>query len=232
MTDIAVLQDLLEPHGLIFGGVLDEQEIEELPAGDKEIYARQLILVGNAGSAIWRPFVDSPEYRDSMTDPMDRWSRRIGEDLAQHLGGRAIFPWEGPPYPPFLEWARKAGQSFPSPVSLFVHPEYGLWQAWRFALVLPQPLTGIAQARDDQSPCVNCPQPCLEACPVDAFSSEGYRVDQCVEYLRSDERSACREQGCAARRACPAGKAFSYEPDHARFHMDAFLKSRLPGVDG
>ena len=67
----------------------------------------------------------------------------------------------------------------------------------------------------------------LDACPVDAFSSEGYRVDQCVEYLRSDQKSACREMGCAARRSCPVGRAFSYEADHAQFHMAAFLKSRL-----
>ena len=227
MTDISKLHDLLEPHGLILGGVLDEPEIEELPLSDTENNARQLILVGNAGSAIWRPFVDSPEYSDSLTDPMDRWSRRIGEDLARQLDGRAIFPWEGPPYPPFLDWASKAGQDYPSPVSLFVHPEYGLWQAWRFALALPQPLTGTASSSDEVSPCVNCPQPCLDACPVEAFTSAGYRVEQCVDYLRADQKSACREQGCAARHACPVGKAFSYEADHAQFHMTAFLQSRL-----
>ena len=173
MTDISTLHDLLEPHGLMLGGVLNEPEVGELPAGDNEIDARQLILVANAGSAIWRPFVDSPEYGDSMADPMDRWSRRIGEDIARILGGRAIFPFEGPPYPPFLNWAGQAGQVFPSPVSLFVHREYGLWQAWRFALAMPRPLSGTVPASEELSPCVNCPQPCLDACPVDAFSRPG-----------------------------------------------------------
>jgi hypothetical protein len=36
----------------------------------------------------------------------------------------------------------------------------------------------------------------------------------------------CRETGCAARRACPAGSAFIYEAEHAQFHMAAFLQSR------
>jgi len=226
MTDISALHELLEPHGLILGGVLNEPGFGELPAGDNEINARQLILVANAGSAIWRPFVDSPEYGDPMVDPMDRWSRRIGEDIARKLGGRAIFPFEGPPYPPFLNWAGQAGQAFPSPLSLFVHREYGLWQAWRFALAMPRPLSGTVPASKELSPCVNCPQPCLDACPVDAFSSQDYRVNQCVDYLRSDEKSACREQGCAARRACPIGTTFKYEADHAQFHMAAFLNSR------
>jgi len=226
MTDISELHDLLKPHGLIIGGVLNEPEIGPLPAGDEEDDTRQLILIGNGGSTIWRFFVDSPEYHDSLDDPMDRWSRRIGEDLARQLDGQAIFPWEGPPYAPFLEWAGKAGRVFPSPVSLYVHREYGLWHAWRFALALPLPLTGNTPVYDELSPCVNCPQPCLDACPVEAFSGEGYRVQQCVDYLESEQKSDCRQSGCAARHACPVGSAYRYEAEHAQFHMAAFLKSR------
>ena len=226
MPDILELLDLLEPHGLILRGILNEPEIVEVSAGEIGIHARQLVLAGNAGSAIWRPLTESAEYGDELPDPLDRWTRRIGEDIARKLGGQAIFPWQGPPYPPFLAWARKAEQVFPSPVSMFIHRHYGLWHAYRFALALPEPMTGIEQAMDEESPCIGCPQPCLEACPVDAFGSDGYRVDECVDYLRADEKSDCREQGCAARRACPVGKAFTYNPEHARFHMDAFLNSR------
>lgn len=226
MTDISELLDLLNPHGLILRGALNESEIEEDFPGDREMRTRQLILVGNAGSDIWRPFTASDEHGDGLPDPMDRWTRRIGEDLARQLGGRAIFPWEGPPYPPFLDWSRKTGQVFPSPVSMFVHRDYGLWHAYRFALALPRPLTGFEPARDEISPCLGCPEPCLEACPVGAFSHGGYQVEKCADYLRKDEHSTCRAQGCEARRACPFGSSFGYEQDHARFHMTAFLESR------
>ena len=227
ISDLSDLKELLKPHGLILRGVLAGSEVEEIHAAGDEFKARQLVLVGNAGSAIWRPFNESPEFSDALANPLDRWSRRIGEDIAGQLGGRVIFPWEGPPYPPFLAWARASGQVFPSPVSMFVHREYGLWHAYRFALALPGSLGGIEHVPPAVSPCITCPQPCLAACPVDAFDSDGYQVDLCVDYLRADEKSACRERGCAARRVCPVGRAFSYEANHAQFHMAAFLKSRL-----
>jgi hypothetical protein len=226
ISDLSELQELLKPHGLILRGILAGSEVEEIHAAGDEFKARQLVLVGNAGSAIWRPFNESPEFSDALANPLDRWSRRIGEDIARQLGGSAIFPWEGPPYPPFLAWARISGQVFPSPVSMFVHGDYGLWHAYRFALVLPESLSGIEHVAQEVSPCINCPQPCLDACPVDAFDSDGYRVDHCVDYLREDEKSSCREQGCAARRACPVGSGYGYEAHHAQFHMAAFLKSR------
>lgn len=232
MTDISELQHLLKTHGLIIGGVLNHDEIRQLEigkllAGDEEDNTRQLILIGNGGSEIWRSFVSSQEYLDTLDNPMDRWSRCIGEDLARRLNGRAIFPWEGPPYAPFLDWASKAGQVFPSPVSMFIHWEYGLWHAWRFALALSLPLSGYLPLSRELSPCEGCPQPCLDACPVEAFSGAGYRVHDCVDYLQSDQKSACRETGCAARHACPVGSAYRYEAEHAQFHMAAFLKSRL-----
>ena len=31
--------------------------------------------------------------------------------------------------------------------------------------------------------------------------------------------------GCSARRACPVGVAYRYEPTQARFHMEAFRQA-------
>jgi len=33
--------------------------------------------------------------------------------------------------------------------------------------------------------------------------------------------------GCLARRACPVGQYYAYEPEQMHFHMLAFRKSRL-----
>lgn len=228
MTDISEIQELLKPHGLIVRGVLEATDIERAPIIDGETDTRQLVLVGNAGSSMWASFSVSSEYGDALPHGLDRWSRRIGGDIARQLDGRALFPWEGPPYPPFLAWAKRVDQVFPSPVSMFIHSEYGLWHAYRFALALPGHCSGIIGAPDGDSPCLQCAdQPCLDACPVDAFSADNYRVGRCLDYLEADEESDCRQLGCAARHACPVGRAFTYHQDHARFHMEAFVKSCL-----
>lgn len=185
-----------------------------------------LVLVGNAGSAMWSRFTKSPEFADGAPDPLDRWSQRIGEAVAAELGARVVFPFDGPPYPPILDWAQKAGQAFPSPLSMFIHRNHGLWHAYRFALYLDSPVTGFEARSISDSPCTSCEgQPCLDACPVDAFSTGAYRVDDCMTYLTESLASGCREHGCRARRACPVANQNQYQPEHAHFHMEAFVRS-------
>jgi ferredoxin len=209
------LQELLDPHGLLVRGAFEAD-------------GGCLVLVGNAGSALWSVFEKSAEYRDERPDPLDRWSRRIGDSVAGSLGAQAIYPFEGPPYPPFLRWAALAEPVSVSPISIYIHPEYGLWHAYRFALRFDEPLTGQAAFEGEVSPCETCVEkPCLQACPVRAFSTGSYEVEECMSYLTADEQSACRQGGCAARRACPEGLAYRYEPDHAKFHMEAFIRARL-----
>ncbi|RLA48819.1 MAG: hypothetical protein DRQ98_14395 [Gammaproteobacteria bacterium] len=109
---------------------------------------------------------------------------------------------------------------------MFIHAKFGLWHAYRFALALSEPQDGVPPETEFKSLCVECKdQPCLKACPVTAFTLNSYRVDRCMDYLLSDTETACRKLGCEARRACPVGREFTYLPVHARFHMDAFVKS-------
>lgn len=220
MTDISDIDVLLQPYGLVVLGAFDEAVPEE--------QTLQIVLVGNAGSSIWPAFTGSGEYGDDLPHPLDRWSKRVGTAVAKELGADVVFPFEGPPYPPVLDWAGNSGQASPSPISLFIHREYGLWHAYRFVLLLREPLSGSPPALHLDSPCLSCTdQPCLTACPVDAFTVGKYEVDDCVAYLAGDEYSVCRQQGCAARRACPVATDFQYRASHARFHMDAFLASQI-----
>ena len=219
MPDISDIQDLVRPYGLVVLGALGQTGPNRQSS---------LVLVGNTGSDIWAGFVESPEFADGDPDPLDRWSRRIGEAVAADLGAEVIFPFEGPPYPPFLDWARESGKAFPSPLSMFIHREHGLWHAYRFALRMK-----VHHAADDRrnpasSPCLTCTgQPCLDACPVDAFSDGHYRVEDCISFLAADEETGCREKGCRARRACPVAGQNHYRSEHARFHMDAFVNSNI-----
>jgi len=227
VTDLQVLKHRLEPYGLLVLAVLEGGEIENYRGIGGLQQAQQILVVGNAGSSIWPIFNDSPERRDGKADPLDRWSKRVGMTIAAELDACVLFPFEGPPYPPVLDWALKAGAAFPSPVSMFLHGEYGLWHAYRFALALDYPLTGVSPSSIAFSPCLSCEdQPCLGNCPADAFTADGYRVQACVDFLKAEPKSGCRQMGCAARRACPLGVEFRYAPDHTQFHMDAFLKSQ------
>jgi len=65
-------------------------------------------------------------------------------------------------------------------------------------------------------------QPCLSACPVNAFDDKQYDVQSCFDYLAKGLASSCHKSGCQARNACPEGANFQYTEDHRRFHMEQF----------
>lgn len=224
------LDQVLIKHGLHRRGVLtlNHEEITGLAFEDidPDRYL-SLVLIGNIGSSFWSEFSQSSEFTDGEADALDRWSRRIADDLARQLDARALYPFEGPPYYPFQQWAERAEALSQSPLGLMIHAEYGLWHAYRFALLMPDlpDETGLAPVQD--SPCLSCKdQPCLHSCPVDAFQAQGYEVDKCANFLNQNEQARCHEMGCEARNACPAGVGYHYLPAQHRFHLQAFLRNR------
>ncbi len=223
------IAELLQPTGLLLLGSFAVSATDKVPDLEDGRSARELLIIGNGGSSFWEVFSNSSEYRDGGPDPLDRWSKRAGKFLARKLDGLAIFPFDGPPYLPFQSWAKKTGQIVPSRVSMVIHVRFGLWHAYRFALALPELPENLSVESGYQSPCIECrEQPCLKACPVEAFDGESFKADQCVDYLAQDAETVCRTLGCEARRSCPAGKAYTYRPRHAGFHMDAFVRSQRP----
>ena len=226
----------LSRHGLVLRGVLGPEAGDGWPALPSDEPTR-LWLVGAVGSSLWAPFSASPEFHDGQGDPLDRWSRRIGEHWAQRLGGLALFPFGGPPHWPFQRWADRAEPLTPSPVGLHLHPQHGLWHAYRFALLLPQriaapeaPDTPAVPAGKAPGACTTCPSLCVKACPVGAHD-KGFNLLRCVAHLRTPEGHTCLQQGCQARAACPEGTASKYRPDHAAFHMQAFAARYLRESD-
>ena len=156
---------------------------------------------------------------------LDDWSKQIIGDLAARFGARPLFPF-AKPFLPFQSWARRAEACFVSPIGMSIHPRYGLWHAYRGALAFADTLD-IPRLVDATSPCETCAdQPCLTACPVNAFSEAGYDTFSCSQHLESSDGTDCLSNGCRARRACPVGTAFTYEPAQAHFHMMAFLQAR------
>ncbi|MGA9575448.1 MAG: hypothetical protein WBS20_16020, partial [Lysobacterales bacterium] len=110
----AGIDGLLQPFGLQLIGSMPVSFEDRVPDIAGHVRARQLLLVGNGGPSFWPVFSRSAEFGDGHADPLDRWSRRVGNRLAAGLDGRAIFPFDGPPHPPFLAWAGKTGRVAPS----------------------------------------------------------------------------------------------------------------------
>lgn len=218
------VRSAIATQGLAYRGAF-HPERADLPTG---LAAGTLVLVGCVGTQGWTESSASPECADKSPDPLDRWSRRVVGALAQELGATALFPFEGPPWLPFQRWAQKAEPLYPSPLGMLIHPDWGLWHSWRGVLAFDARLA-LPQADRRPSPCESCAaKPCLTACPVNAFTPDGYDVMACASHLRSPAGGACMDFGCAARGACPVGAIYRHDSEQARFHMQAFRRSQTP----
>jgi epoxyqueuosine reductase QueG len=171
------------------------------------------LLIGNAGPAMFRRF--SREGGGTL----DEWTRKVVDPIAQDLGATAVYPFDQP-FLPFQQWARAAGAGHVSPLGLNIHSTYGLWHAYRAALLFSVAFDLALQAASAH-PCETCAgKPCLSACPVSAFDGRKYDVAACVSHL--NQKNDCMDGGCKARLACPIGKSYTYEPAQMQFHMRAF----------
>lgn len=227
MLSFADIASALEGHGLLPRGGFHPAAADGVPPLPTGEAAQTLVLLGNAGPAMWEHFSAAPEIHDGADDALDRWTRRVLVGIAAELGALPLFPFGGPPYLPFQRWAMQAEPVHPSPIGMLIHPEYGLWHAYRGALAWGARLDLPARAQA-ASPCETCAEkPCLTTCPVGAFTRKGYDVPTCVRHLATPAGADCMGQGCRARRACPIGQAYRYAPSQAEFHMLPFRRNAL-----
>ena len=184
--------------------------------------SRTITLIGNVGGELWPVF--SLRSDGSTLHPLDDWTKASIGPIAASVGAKAVYPFEGPPYAPFQTWALEAGIAFTSPIGPLIHPEYGLWHAYRAVLIFDH-LLPLGETQSAQSPCATCrDKPCLSACPVAAFKTGSYDVPACSSHLKSEEGNDCLNNACAARRACPVGREYIYPPVMAQFHMRKFVE--------
>ncbi|MDO9526255.1 MAG: ferredoxin [Gemmobacter sp.] len=183
------------------------------PAG-----TRTLLLLGPMEPGHWDHLSAQPEMRDGRPDPVDRWSRRVIGRMACDLGGKAVFPFTGPPYHPFQRWAQATGRAWQSPVRLLVHDTAGLMVAFRGALALRDHLDLPATG---PKPCDTCARPCLTACPAGALTGAGYDVPACHDWLDRTGQE-CLSAGCLVRRACPLSQSYGRVSEQSAYHMRQF----------
>src|SRR5690606_4746447 len=121
--------------------------------------------------AQWRHFRRWRQQQpSSLANPLDTWSREVIGAVAREAGARAVSPNDRP-YLPFQQWAMRAEGLKPSPLGILMHPEYGLWHAYRGALLFDVEID-VPPLREVLHLCDLCVgKPCLKACPVEAYTA-------------------------------------------------------------
>lgn len=191
--------------GLLPRGGFHPEPGDAVPALSDGGATRTLILIGNAGPDLWRHFAPFLARHPALPNPLDTWVTETIGALAQAFGARAVYTHEGPPFHPFIRWAQRAEPVTPSPIRLLIHPVYGLWHAYRAALLFAVEIV-LPSFYSLPSPCESCAaKPCLAAGSSDARQLSGFD---------------------AARRACPVGKDFVYGDAQSAFHQAAFRGRR------
>lgn len=223
---LAALTDALGHNGMALRGGFAPESADGVPEHRAGHPTRSLLLIGNIGGGMWPAFAAAQAKDSSTADPMDRWTRDTLDPLAAAFSARVLYPFSGPPYYPFQRWAARAEPVHVSPLRIFIHPVFGLWHAYRAALLFADLLV-IPAAPPVDSPCITCEgQPCLSGCPVDAFQETGFDDKACARHVDGPDGAECRDRGCLARRACPVGRDYSYPSAQMAFHMEAFLSRR------
>lgn len=215
----------IEPTGMIARGGFHARAEDGVPSPWGGRPVASVVVVGNVGGAIWSRF--RADERD-VSDPLDEWTRRILEPVAERFGAGYVHPSDEP-FVPMQRWAQRADDVFESPIGLLIHPDHGLWHAYRGALLFAERVDGLPATGIRTSPCATCrDQPCRTTCPVDAFTTDdgglvGYDHRRCRVHVRSGGEPRCLTEGCAARRACPVNADGYYGVDQMTFHMRAFV---------
>ncbi len=231
----------LAGSGLFVRGAFHPAPGDEVPALADGRPARTVVLIGNAGNALWQAFrAGSPDM--DARHPLDRWVAGYLQAAADALaleGGGGDDAGRGaealdamtPPWPPIQRWAVRAGAGHRSPINLLVHPEYGLWHTFRGALLGAAALA-LPPASAPENPCEACAdKPCLTGCPAGAFvlpaGGRFAALDSaiCVDHVEGPAGRGCRTAGCLARRACPVGRSWAYRREPAAYHMAAVVRT-------
>lgn len=221
---IAGIGASLATHGLSLRGGFDFEAGEAAPpCGGRA--ARSVLLVGNVGGAFWPRFSAWRERQGAdLPDPLDAWSRSVIDPLAARFGGVAAYPFDRP-HLPFQSWAVRAEGLRASPLGILMHPEFGLWHAYRGALLFPHPLD-LPGSRQGDHPCDRCAEkPCMTACPVDAHTGGIFAYEACLAWAGGEHGEPCRMSGCLDRNACPVAAEHRYPAAMQSFLMSAFLRA-------
>jgi hypothetical protein len=104
----------LEGTGLIYRGGFHPRPVDRVPVLADGRAVETVLLIGNAGGALWRAFTEAVPDR-AVPNPLDRWLNPILEQLSDRVGGELVLPNRGPDFPPIQDWAMRAEPVHRSP---------------------------------------------------------------------------------------------------------------------
>ena len=227
-----------------------------------------LLLFGNGGGKLWRQLalqeekakVDGTDigFADESADrlmtrsadsPVDSASRQLVLNLIANSASleafktRVLYPGPGNVLP-LQQLGAIAGWHNASPLGTGIHPEWGVWFAYRVLVWIGVPTpneapalpaqSANAQPQQSASPpvslimgdvCLSCQsRACVSACPAEAIEfNASPNMDACARY-RLSENSQCADR-CKSREACPAGRADrQYSRAQINYHYRVALK--------
>jgi hypothetical protein len=199
------------------GGFILEPD-EGLPDIELGRPSRALVLLGFTGRIQWNAFASSAEFADGDSHPLDRWSVRLIGQLGKAFGARPLYPFDGPPWWPFQQWARRAEALHFSPLGILMHPVFGLWHAYRGALLFAEEFA-LPPRMSWTSPCESCAaKPCIASCPAGAVTRKEFVRVACAAHVASPHGLPCRS-GCLSRYSCPVAGSHRYGTEQATFYM-------------
>jgi hypothetical protein len=111
-----------EGLGLAFRGAFHPEPADAVPAVAGAAPSLTVVLLGWTGGDQWPVFAASPEFHDGLSDPLNRWSKRLIDGIANEFEGAAFYPFGGPPWLDFQAWALRAEPVHRSPLGLLIHP--------------------------------------------------------------------------------------------------------------
>ena len=143
---------------------------------------KQTIILLSPAYNFWPIFKKSDEYHQKIIDPIDTWSKRVISNIAIKVSAEPKFPFGKNFGAPFFEWAKLSGEAWDSPIGMLVHSKMGLMVSYRGALIFDQKIK--LRKRYPEKPCIKCiKKPCINACPIDALTPEGYDIQSCYDFL-------------------------------------------------
>lgn len=188
---------------------------------------QRLLLIGHGGPTLWRQLqANSP----AATDPVDSYSiATTHQFIDRYLAGAAsliLYPSNDQYLLPLSELGQLAGWSQPTPLGLGIHPSFGVWFAYRVALLTTAVLPTNAPVDPTGQPhaCLSCThKPCISACPAQAVQPDGFDIFACSRY-RLQPKSACADR-CLARMACPMAPEQRYTLAQIQYHYQHSLET-------
>ena len=173
-----------------------------------------LLLVGSSGQGLWDTIVGS---RSSQPHPIDSHCLGALTAFGASAGAAGVdtrLIWHGGSDRPFpvVQLGEALGWSQRSRMGIGIHPQRGLWFAYRGVVAIGQELRVDSTAPPPglNSPCAECEgTPCISVCPVSAVGGPG-GVDLGLCFDERERQGAVCGGRCLSRLACPVGSDHRY----------------------